>query len=109
MPSPLITVAQARALVLSAVTPLPPEDVPVEAGLDRVLDADVRGGGGVPPFACSAMDGYAIIAGPAGRRLTLVGESRAGTPTTAPVGDGQAIRISTGAAPPPGATAVIPQ
>jgi molybdopterin molybdotransferase len=109
MPSPLITVAQARALVLSAVTPLPPEDVPVEEGLDRVLDADVRAAGDVPPFACSAMDGYAILAGPAGRRLTLVGESRAGTPTTAPVGDGQAIRISTGAALPPGATAVIPQ
>jgi molybdopterin molybdotransferase len=109
MPSNLITVAQARALVLSAVNPLPPEDVPIEAALDRILDADVRAGGNVPPFACSAMDGYAIVAGPGGRRLALVGESRAGAPTEQPVKEGQAIRISTGAALPPGATAVIPQ
>jgi molybdopterin molybdotransferase len=109
MPSSLITVAEARALVLSAVTPLPPEDVPIDAALDRVLDAEVRAAGNVPPFACSAMDGYAILAGPSGRRLTVVGESRAGAPTDQPVADGQAIRISTGAAIPAGADAVIPQ
>ncbi len=53
------------------------------------------------PFACSAMDGYAILAGPAGRRLTLVGESRAGTPTTAS-GDGQADPDLHRRGPPPG-------
>ncbi|HEX8976390.1 MAG TPA: gephyrin-like molybdotransferase Glp [Solirubrobacteraceae bacterium] len=109
MASPLITVAEARALVLARVVPLPPEDVAIEAALDRVLDADVRAGGDVPPFACSAMDGYAIIAGPAGRELAVIGESRAGAPAEQRVGDGQAIRISTGAAIPAGATAVIPQ
>ena len=109
MPSTLITVAQARDLVLSAVSPLPAEDVAVETALDRVLAADVRATGDVPPFACSAMDGYAILAGPAGRRLTVVGESRAGSPTERELRDGETIRISTGAALPPGATAVIPQ
>jgi molybdopterin molybdotransferase len=109
MSNSLISVAQARNLVLSAVTPLAPEDVPIEAALDRILDADVRAAGDVPPFACSAMDGYAIIAGPAGRELTVVGESRAGAPTTQRLTDGQAIRISTGAALPADATAVIPQ
>jgi molybdopterin molybdotransferase len=55
------------------------------------------------------MDGYAIQAGPAGRRLSVVGESRAGAPAPRPLEEGQAIRISTGAAVPPGATAVVPQ
>jgi molybdopterin molybdotransferase len=109
MSNPLISVAQARGLVLSAVTPLAPEDVPIAAALDRILDADVSAAGDVPPFACSAMDGYAIIAGPAGRELTVIGESRAGAPTPQQLNAGQAIRISTGAALPAGATAVIPQ
>ena len=55
------------------------------------------------------MDGYAILAGPADRRLTVVGESRAGTPADHALQAGEAIRISTGAAVPAGATAVIPQ
>jgi molybdopterin molybdotransferase len=55
------------------------------------------------------MDGYAVQPGPAGRRLTLVGESRAGTPSPRALGEGEAIRISTGAAVPAGASAVIPQ
>ncbi len=63
----------------------------------------------MPPFPCSAMDGYAVLAGDAGRTLQIVGESRAGTPSSHELADGEAIRISTGAAIPPGATAVIPQ
>jgi molybdopterin molybdotransferase len=109
MPTDLITVTEARHRVLSAVVPLPPEDVPIAAALDRVLDSNVRAAGNVPPFACSAMDGYAILAGPAGQTLTLAGESRAGAPTGQRLKPGQAIRISTGAALPAGATAVIPQ
>lgn len=55
------------------------------------------------------MDGYAVQAGPAARELTLVGESRAGAPADARLEAGEAIRISTGAAVPDGATAVIRQ
>jgi molybdopterin molybdotransferase len=74
-----------------------------------VLAADVQVADDVPPFPCSAMDGYAVAPGPAGRALSVVGESRAGTPSEQSLGDGQAIRISTGAAVPESATAVIPQ
>ena len=95
--------------MLNAVRPLSAETVPLAEALDRVLAQDVRAAGDVPPFPCSAMDGYAIQAGPAGRRLALAGESRAGTPATAALGDDQAIRVSTGAAIPKGATAVVPQ
>jgi molybdopterin molybdotransferase len=106
---PLLTIAQARELVLNAIQPLATEVLPVADVRDRVLGEDVQAAGDVPPFPCSAMDGYAVLPGPAERRMMVVGESRAGTPATDPLREGQAIRISTGAAIPAGATAVIPQ
>src|SRR5436305_11000563 len=105
----LITIAQARERVLAAAVPLSVETVPVATALDRVLAEPLYAGGDVPPFASSAMDGYAVLAGPAGpagRRVAVVGESRAGTPSGHRLQDGEAIRISTGAAVPVGATAV---
>ena len=81
----------------------------MEDSLDRVLAQDVHAATDVPPFACSAMDGFAIKDGAAGRTLEIVGESKAGTPSDRELHDGEAIRISTGAAVPDGATAVIRQ
>jgi molybdopterin molybdotransferase len=95
--------------VLDASTPLGTEPVELDDALGRVLAQDVAAAGDVPPFPCSAMDGYAVIAGGAGRTLRIVGESRAGTPSGHELVEGEAMRISTGAALPPGATAVIPQ
>jgi molybdopterin molybdotransferase len=109
VPPPLLTIAQARELVLGAVEPLAAEAVPIADARDRVLAEDLHAVGDVPPFPCSAMDGYAVPPGPAQRRLAVVDESRAGTPATGPLREGQAIRISTGGAIPTGATAVIPQ
>jgi molybdopterin molybdotransferase len=108
-PVPLLPIDDARRRVLDAVRPLAVDTVAIADALDRVLAEDVRAAGDVPPFACSAMDGYAIHAGPAGRRLRLAGESRAGAPARASLADGEAIRVSTGAAVPAGASAVIPQ
>ena len=109
MPNTPITIAQARACVLLATPRLGEERVPIGDALDRVLARDVRATGDVPPFACSAMDGYALKAGPAARTLNVIGESRAGAPSLRLVGDGEAIRISTGGAIPAGAEAVIRQ
>lgn len=106
---PLLTIAQARDLVLAATQPLASETLPIADALDRVLAEDLQAAGDVPPFPCSAMDGYALAPGPAERRLTVAGESRAGMPAADPLREGQAMRISTGAAVPAGATAVIPQ
>lgn len=105
---PLLSIAEARSRVLAEVTPLRPEDVPLAAALDRVLAEDVVAASPVPPFDNSAMDGFAVAAGPAGRRLRIAGESRAGAPATAPPGEGEALRISTGAMVPPGTEAVVP-
>jgi molybdopterin molybdotransferase len=105
----LISIAEARARVLDAVSPLGRESVAVEDALGRVLTGELRAAGDVPPFPSSAMDGYAIHAGAGGRILTVTGEARAGAPSPLTVGEGDAIRISTGAAVPAGATAVIRQ
>jgi molybdopterin molybdotransferase len=105
----MITIAEARRLVLAAATPLEAETVAIADARDRVLAGDLEAAGDVPPFPCSAMDGYAIKPGPADRTLAVVGESRAGAPSSTPLGEHEAIRISTGGAIPTGATAVIPQ
>jgi molybdopterin molybdotransferase len=104
----LLTIEEARALVLGAVAALDAEDVAVADALDRVLAEDVVAAHDVPSFANSAMDGFALRSGPAGRSLRIVGESRAGTPAPVAVGDGEAVRISTGAAVPDGADAIVP-
>jgi molybdopterin molybdotransferase len=102
-----LSIDEARARVLAAARPLPAEDVPVQQALGRVLAEDVAAQRDVPSFVNSAMDGFAVRSGPAGRRLRIVGESRAGTPATVAVGEGEAVRISTGAALPEGADGVL--
>jgi molybdopterin molybdotransferase len=103
-----LSIDEARTKVLATVrAPLAAEDVPVQQALGRVLAEDVAAERDVPAFANRAMDGYAVRSGPAGRTLGIVGESRAGAPATVPVTDGEAVRISTGAALPEGADAVL--
>jgi len=103
----LISLAEARQLVLAEARPLPAEDVPVGDALGRVLAEEVTSAHDLPPFDSSAMDGFAVVAGPGGE-LPIVGESRAGQPSDRPLGRGEAIRISTGAEMPTGADAVVP-
>jgi molybdopterin molybdotransferase len=103
----LIDVATARALVLERVAPLAPETVELSEALDRVLAEDVESADDLPPFDSSAMDGYAVVAG-AGADLPVVGESRAGHPAERGLRAGEAMVISTGAAVPAGADAVVP-
>jgi molybdopterin molybdotransferase len=109
MPPDMITIAEARRRVLNTAEALGTERVRIDDARDRVLAVALEAAGNVPPFPCSAMDGYAVLPGDAGRTLTVVGESRAGTPSATALEDGGAIRISTGGAIPAGATAVIPQ
>jgi molybdopterin molybdotransferase len=103
----MLSIDEARAAVLAEARTLPAEEVDIRAALGRVLAADVTATGDVPGFANSAMDGFAVRSGPAGRRLTIVGESRAGAPASVALAEGEAIRISTGAMLPEGADAVL--
>jgi molybdopterin molybdotransferase len=109
MAQELLSIDQARERTLAAAQRLSAETIPISEALDRVLAEGISAAGDVPPFACSAMDGYALIDGPGDRRLSVVAESRAGAPSQHAVLDGEAVRISTGAAVPPGATAVVRQ
>ncbi len=110
MAQQLITIGEARERILSVCAQrLGTEPIAISDALDRVLASDVRVSGDVPAFACSAMDGYAAAHGPAARTLRLAGESRAGAPHRGQLQPGEAIRISTGAAVPAQATAVIRQ
>ncbi len=100
---------EARAAVLSRAAALGPEEVAIGAAAGRVLAEDVTAGQDVPAFENSAMDGYALRAADsgAGAILRVVGESSAGHPASVTVGPGEACAISTGAAVPAGADAVI--
>jgi molybdopterin molybdotransferase len=103
----LISIDEARRRVLEALRPLAKEDVALDKTLGRVLAEDVSSAIPVPPFDSSAMDGYAVTAGPPAE-LEVVGESRAGHPAAVGVSGRTAVRISTGAAVPDGANAVVP-
>jgi molybdopterin molybdotransferase len=103
----LISITEARRRVLDAVTRLGDEDVSLDAALGRVLAEDVTSTIDVPPFDSSGMDGYALLAG-LEAELEVIDEARAGQPASEAVRPGDAIRISTGAAVPEGANAVVP-
>jgi molybdopterin molybdotransferase len=105
--SDLISIAGARRRVLDAVTPLGDEEVALDAALGRVLAENVTSPIDVPPFDNSSMDGYAVVAGEEAE-LEVVGEARAGHPSSVRVEPGQAVRVSTGAVVPEGANAVVP-
>jgi len=111
----LIGIEQARAIVEQAAAPLASEPVELAAAFARVLAGEVVAQGPVPPFTGSAMDGYALRAEDvvaAGARspvaLRVIGESRAGHPSSAVVSGGEAVAISTGAVLPAGADTVVP-
>jgi molybdopterin molybdotransferase len=107
----MIPVAEALARILALIAPLPGEDVALTAAAGRVLAAPARAARAQPPFAVSAMDGYAARAADArpGARLTVVATAQAGQAAGHPVGPGQAIRIFTGAPMPGGADRVVIQ
>lgn len=107
----MISVAEARAKALALVTPKPSETVPLIDAHGRVLAQDVVAKRAQPPFAASAMDGYAVRAEDAkvGATFTVIGEAAAGHAFHGAVGPGDAVRIFTGAPLPQGATRVIIQ
>jgi molybdopterin molybdotransferase len=84
------------------------ESVPIAAAGGRASAEDVRACVDLPPFASSAMDGFAVRAADLPGTLRVVGESAAGTPFGGSLEAGGAVAISTGAVVPEGADAVVP-
>ena len=104
----LLSIEEALARVLARARPLEPEPVAVEEAAGRVLAEDVAARVDLPPFASSAMDGYAIRAADAPGRLPVVARVAAGVPATRALTAGEAMEISTGGAVPEGADSVVP-
>ena len=105
----MITVEEALTQVLS-LAPMPvPELVPLDQAWGRVLLEPAISRMTQPPFAASAMDGYAIRSCDIGQPLTVIGEAAAGHPYAGPAVAGMAVRIFTGAPVPDGYDRVIMQ
>ncbi|MGH1574441.1 molybdopterin molybdotransferase MoeA [Methylobacterium sp. P31] len=111
--SGLIPVAEALARVLASVThPVEAETVTLAGAAGRTLAADIVASRTQPPFPASAMDGYAVRSADAaasGASLQLIGTSAAGHGFTGRIGQGEAVRIFTGAPVPDGADAILIQ
>lgn len=105
-PEPL-SVDDALRLVLAQCATPEPEPVPLATARRRYLAAPVPATLDLPPFANSAMDGYALRSADTPGRLRVIGESAAGVPFAGTLAEGQAVTISTGAAIPDGADAVV--
>ncbi|MCR9115108.1 MAG: molybdopterin molybdotransferase MoeA [Rhodobacteraceae bacterium] len=107
----MISVDEALDHLFALVSPLETETVPLSEAGGRVLAADAVARRDQPPFAASAMDGYAARKDEVrpGATLTVIGEAAAGHGFGGPVGPGQCVRIFTGAPVPEGADHVIIQ
>ena len=108
---PLLSVAEARAAVLSALAPRPAVAVPLAEALGLCLAEPARASADSPPFAKATMDGYAVRAADCSSppvTLAVIAEVAAGSVPSRTVEPGTCVKIMTGAPLPGGADAVVP-
>ena len=112
----MISVEEALDRILSRVSVLGDERVPLTRALGRVLAEDVDSPLDMPPWPASSMDGYALLsrdtqgaAADAPARLAVAGRVPAGGMAERPLRPGETFRIFTGAPLPEDADAIIPQ
>ena len=107
-----LSVDEALARILAGVEPLETEPAPIAEAHGRTLAAPLAATRTQPPFNASAMDGYAVRAADIARlpvSLDVVGTSAAGRRFKGSIGEGQSVRIFTGAPVPAGADAIVVQ
>ncbi len=107
----MITVKEALQKVLSLASPLQTETVPLANAAGRTLAKAAVATRDQPPFASSAMDGYAVMGVEVEDDVMfkVIGESAAGHGFDGTLKAGQAVRIFTGAPVPEGASRVVIQ
>ncbi len=110
----MISLDDARTYVLSGCPALAPVPLPLADALGCVLAEAIVAAEAIPPFANTAMDGFALraadTAGASADRpvtLRIAGTLAAGHTTDRVLEPGEALRIMTGAPMPPGADAVV--
>lgn len=105
----MLSVDKARERILAHFQPVAKETCPLDRAAGRVLAEAVTAASDLPLFDNSSVDGFAVQAAESaqGRSLRVVADLRAGGCSDVPLQAGQAARIMTGAALPPGADAVV--
>ena len=106
----MIELDDALQQVIQRVKQVKPVNVSLAAALDRVLSEDIQSDVNNPPYDKAMMDGFAVRAADVTgnrTRLEIVGTVTAGDPQPGLLGEGQALRIMTGAPIPQGADAVV--
>lgn len=93
----MISVEEAKRILMERVRPVPMEEVPLSAALDRYVAQDVVSAYHHPLFDCSAIDGYAFRFDSDTTEWLVVGAVAAGDVFTDPLGKGECVRIFTGA------------
>ena len=107
----MISVDEALDHLFALVSPLPYEYIELRHANGRILAKDVTAKRDQPPFAASAMDGYAVKTADAhaGATLRVIGEAAAGHRYNGTFANGETVRIFTGAPLPDGADRVVIQ
>jgi molybdopterin molybdotransferase len=107
----MLSVIEARAKILAAISPVSGETVALANAAGRVLCAPLISRLTQPPADVSAMDGFALRAadGQEGAKLKIIGAAPAGHPFAGKVGPGETVRLFTGSFLPEGADTVLIQ
>jgi len=115
LPDDMISVQEARRLILEKFSPLDSVSIPITEALNQVTTEDVVAQFDIPPYSNTGMDGYAVIAKDTKnasysdpKKLSVTGYLPAGKIFNDTVMPGQAVRIMTGAPIPNGADAIVP-
>jgi molybdopterin molybdotransferase len=104
----LLTFEEALSRILERAQPLAVEPVPLELAAGRVLAEQATALTDLPPFASSAMDGFAVRSADTPGSLPVVLRVAAGSPAPTALPPATAATIATGGAVPDGADAVVP-
>lgn len=109
----MLSLEEARARINGTVPVLPAVELDFREAAGLVLAEDIVADADLPAWPNSGMDGWAVRAvdtagasANAPARLRIVGDLPAGRAADRAVGEGEAVRIMTGAPIPPGADAV---
>jgi molybdopterin molybdotransferase len=105
-----VKLEEAQDILLSLVTPLPGETVPLLQSLGRVAARDLYTDQNLPSCPQAVVDGYAVCPGDDNGSLgyAIKEQLSPGKTATSPLGPGQAVYVSTGCELPAGTTAVVP-
>jgi len=103
-------IAEVRATILGTVRVVGSETTDIQGAVGRILAEPVVAAHDVPSFANSAMDGFAVRASDVSTPdavLEILEDVPAGQVASVAVGEGQAVKIMTGAPMPDGADTVV--